>query len=139
CLPLLVAGIGVSMALPTTAAAAVGAVPAQEIGTAAGGTNTFPRFGGALGVAVLSTVLFRDGHLGLPASFLARDPPSIHLAPGPRIGAPRPRVSPGDSAAHCRHIGDAFGGSADRGRSSARLSKTMITEDRPGHSTGDPP
>src|SRR5262249_55732995 len=80
CLPLLVAGVGVSMALPTTASAAVGAVPPAEIGTASGVANTLQRLGGAFGIAVITTVFARDGHLGTPASFGAGFGPAIAVA-----------------------------------------------------------
>jgi EmrB/QacA subfamily drug resistance transporter len=80
CLPLTVAGIGVSMALPTSAATAVGAVPPAEIGTASGVSNTLQRFGGALGIAVLSTVFSGYGHLGAPGSFDAGFRPALAAA-----------------------------------------------------------
>ena len=80
CLPLLIAGIGVSMALPSNAAAAIGAVTPAEIGTASGVSNTLQRFGGALGIAVITTVFTGYGHLGTPATFVAGFRPAIAVA-----------------------------------------------------------
>jgi EmrB/QacA subfamily drug resistance transporter len=80
CLPLLVAGIGVSMALPTAATVAVGSVPPAEIGTASGVSNTLQRFGGALGIAVLAAVFAGHGHLGTTATFVAGFRPAIGTA-----------------------------------------------------------
>jgi EmrB/QacA subfamily drug resistance transporter len=80
CLPLLVAGVGVSMALPTTAAAAVSAVPPAEIGTASGVSNTLQRLGGALGIAVITSVFAGYGHLGTPVAFVAGFRPAVAVA-----------------------------------------------------------
>jgi EmrB/QacA subfamily drug resistance transporter len=80
CLPLLVAGVGVSMALPTTAAAAVGAVPPAEIGTASGVSTTLQRCGGALGIAVITTVFAGRGGLGTPAAVVAGLRPAVATA-----------------------------------------------------------
>jgi hypothetical protein len=82
CLPLVVAGVGASMALPTMAAAAIGSVPPAQIGTASGVSNTMQRTGGALGIAVVSTVFASYGHLGSPAEFVAGFRPAIVVAAG---------------------------------------------------------
>lgn len=50
--PLVIAGIGCSMALPVSQAAVVGAVRDGEVGKAAGANNTLQELGGAFGVAV---------------------------------------------------------------------------------------
>jgi EmrB/QacA subfamily drug resistance transporter len=81
-LPLLVAGIGVSMALPTTAAAALSAVPPADLGKAAGTANTLQRFGSAFGVAAATAVFAAYGGLGTPASFAAGFRPALMLAAG---------------------------------------------------------
>ena len=54
--PFIVAGVGVSMALPTTATAALSAVPPAELGKASGANNTLQRFGGAFGIAAVAAV-----------------------------------------------------------------------------------
>ncbi|HEY3007864.1 MAG TPA: MFS transporter [Micromonosporaceae bacterium] len=81
-LPLLVAGVGVSMALPTTAAAALSAVPPADLGKAAGTANTLQRFGSAFGVAAATSVFAAYGGLGTPASFAAGFRPALTLAAG---------------------------------------------------------
>ncbi|MBJ7602260.1 MAG: MFS transporter [Candidatus Dormibacteraeota bacterium] len=62
-LPLLVAGIGASMVLPTTATAALSAVPFTELGKASGATSTLQRFGGVFGIASTTAVFGANGHL----------------------------------------------------------------------------
>jgi len=66
--PLIIAGAGISMALPATATAALGAVQPADIGRASGVNNTLQRFGGAFGVAIVTAVFSAHGHLDSPAS-----------------------------------------------------------------------
>jgi EmrB/QacA subfamily drug resistance transporter len=80
CLPLVVAGVGASMALPTVAAAAIGSVPPAQIGTASGVSNTLQRTGGAIGIAVVGTVFASYGHFGSTDSFVAGFRPAIVVA-----------------------------------------------------------
>jgi EmrB/QacA subfamily drug resistance transporter len=80
--PFVVAGVGVSMALPTTPAAALGAVAPPDMGKASGANNTLQRFGGAFGVAVATAVFSANGHLGTPASFTAGFRPAFAVAAG---------------------------------------------------------
>jgi EmrB/QacA subfamily drug resistance transporter len=79
-LPLLVAGVGISMALPTAPAAALSAVPPADLGKAAGTSNTLQRFGSAFGVAVATAVFAANGGLGTPAGFAAGFRPALGLA-----------------------------------------------------------
>ncbi len=81
-LPLIVAGVGVSMALPTTAAAALNAVGPADMGKASGASNTLQRLGGAFGIAVATSVFSSYGHLGAPAAFVAGFRPALGLAAG---------------------------------------------------------
>jgi EmrB/QacA subfamily drug resistance transporter len=67
--PLIIAGIGISMALPTATAAALGAVRPAEMGKASGANSTLQRFGGAFGVALVTAVFAAHGHLGSPSAF----------------------------------------------------------------------
>ncbi|MFI9812736.1 MFS transporter [Saccharothrix variisporea] len=53
---LVISGIGVGMATPTLASAAVAAVPVQRAGMAGGAVNTFRQLGYALGIAVLGAI-----------------------------------------------------------------------------------
>jgi EmrB/QacA subfamily drug resistance transporter len=80
--PFVVAGVGVSMALPTTPAAALGAVAPAEMGKASGANNTLQRFGGAFGIAAATAVFSANGHLGTPASFTAGFRPAFAVAAG---------------------------------------------------------
>jgi MFS family permease len=80
--PLLVAGIGVSMALPTTPAAALSAAAPADIGKASGATSTLQRFGSAFGIAITTAVFAAYGRLGSPESFAAGFRPALAVAAG---------------------------------------------------------
>jgi len=60
-LPLMIAGAGISMAMPAAQSAVLGAVEPQDIGKAAGLFNTLRQLGGVLGVAVTVAVFVRVG------------------------------------------------------------------------------
>jgi EmrB/QacA subfamily drug resistance transporter len=81
-LPLVIAGIGISMAIPTTPAAALSAVPAAAIGKASSTNTTLQRFGGAFGVALATAVFAAHGHLGSAASFDGGFRPALAVAAG---------------------------------------------------------
>jgi EmrB/QacA subfamily drug resistance transporter len=76
-IPLIIAGIGVSMALPTAPTATLGAVPAGDVGRASGVSNTMQRFGGAFGIAVVTAVFAAHGHFGSAASFTSGYRPAM--------------------------------------------------------------
>jgi EmrB/QacA subfamily drug resistance transporter len=80
--PLIVAGVGISMALPTTMAAALGAVPPADVGRASGVNNTMQRFGGAFAIAVVTAVFTAYGHLGSPASVVSGYRPALAVSAG---------------------------------------------------------
>jgi EmrB/QacA subfamily drug resistance transporter len=80
--PLVVAGVGISMVMPTTPAAAIGAVAPAEIGKASGTNTTLQRFGGVFGVALVTAVFSAHGHLGDPAGFVAGLRPALAVAAG---------------------------------------------------------
>jgi MFS family permease len=65
---LLVAGVGVSMALPTAPTAVLNAVAPRDLGKASGINYMMQRLGPAVAIAVASTVFAAYGHLGTPAS-----------------------------------------------------------------------
>jgi EmrB/QacA subfamily drug resistance transporter len=67
-LALLVAGVGISMALPTVPTAILSAVAPPEMGKAAGISTMMQRFGAVFAVAIASSVFAAYGHLGSPAS-----------------------------------------------------------------------
>jgi EmrB/QacA subfamily drug resistance transporter len=65
--PLALTGIGLSMAMATTPAAALSAVPPADLGRASGVNGTLQRLGGAFGVAIATAVFAANGSLGTPA------------------------------------------------------------------------
>jgi len=67
--PLVIAGVGISMAIPTMPLAVMGAVAPRDMGTASGVLNMVQRFGGVVAVAVASAVFVSNGHLGTAVSF----------------------------------------------------------------------
>jgi hypothetical protein len=81
-LPLLVAGVGISMAVGTTPTAILSAVAAPDMGKASGANSTLQRFGSAFGIALASAVFAANGHLGTAASFTAGFRPALAVAAG---------------------------------------------------------
>ena len=79
-LPLLVAGVGVSMSFATTATAAISAVAPAEIGKASGANSTIQRLGGVLGIAIATAAFNAGGHLGTAAGFYAGLRPALVVA-----------------------------------------------------------
>jgi EmrB/QacA subfamily drug resistance transporter len=60
-LPLIVAGCGVSIAMPATQSASVGALPREAVGIASGIYSMMRQIGGAVGVAVLTAAFAAAG------------------------------------------------------------------------------
>jgi EmrB/QacA subfamily drug resistance transporter len=67
--PMLIAGTGVSMAMPAAQAAVLNAVAPQQIGKASGVFNTGRQLGGVFGVAVLALVFAKAGGYAGPSAF----------------------------------------------------------------------
>ena len=80
--PLVIAGVGISMVIPTTPTAALGAVPAGDIGTASGVLNTLQRFGSVFGVAIVAAVFSASGHLGSTSGVVAGVRPALATSAG---------------------------------------------------------
>jgi EmrB/QacA subfamily drug resistance transporter len=59
--PLIVAGCGVSMAMPATQSASIGALPREAVGIASGIFSMMRQLGGVVGVAVLAAVFAAAG------------------------------------------------------------------------------
>ncbi len=76
-LALLVAGIGISMALPTVPTAVLSSVAPEEMGTASGVNFMAQRFGAVFAIAIGSTVFSAYGHLGSPATVTAGFKPAL--------------------------------------------------------------
>jgi EmrB/QacA subfamily drug resistance transporter len=74
---LLVAGIGISMALPTVPTAVLNAVAQQEMGKASGVNYMAQRFGAVFSIAIASAVFAAHGHLGNPATVTAGFRPAL--------------------------------------------------------------
>jgi EmrB/QacA subfamily drug resistance transporter len=74
---LLVAGVGISMALPTVPTAVLSAVAPHEMGKASGINYMAQRFGAVFAVAIGSTVFQSYGGLGSPASVSAGFRPAL--------------------------------------------------------------
>ena len=81
-LPLIIAGVGISMAIPTTPTAALDAVPAADMGTASGVQNTLQRFGAVFGVAIVTAVFSASGHLGSAAGVISGIRPALGASAG---------------------------------------------------------
>ena len=79
-LPMIVAGVGISMAMPAVSAAALGAVAPPDLGRASGVNNTLQRFGGAFGIAVTAAVFTAHGQLGSPAGVVAGFRPALAVS-----------------------------------------------------------
>jgi hypothetical protein len=67
--PLVLAGTGVSMAMPATQNAILGSVAAVEIGKASGVLNMGRFLGGMFGIALLVTIFSASGASHSPANF----------------------------------------------------------------------
>jgi EmrB/QacA subfamily drug resistance transporter len=66
---LLIAGVGISMALPTVPTAVLNSVAPPEIGKASGINYMMQRFGAVFGIAIAGAIFSEHGHLGSPAAF----------------------------------------------------------------------
>lgn len=69
--PLMVAGAGISMAMPAVQSAVLGAVEPADMGKAAGLFNTLRQLGGVFGVALVVAVFTRVGSYAGPQQFSA--------------------------------------------------------------------
>ena len=79
---LLIAGVGVSMALPTVPTAVLNAVAPCELGKASGINYMMQRFGAVFAIAVASAVFAAYGHLGTPASVTDGFKPALAACAG---------------------------------------------------------
>jgi EmrB/QacA subfamily drug resistance transporter len=76
-LALLIAGIGISMALPTVPTAVLSTVAPAEMGKASGINFMAQRLGTVFAIAIGSAVFSAHGHLGTPASVTAGFRPAL--------------------------------------------------------------
>ncbi len=75
--PFVVAGVGISMALPAPSSAGLNAAPAALLGRASGVLNTLQQVGAAFGVATVTAVFDAHGSLTSPAATLAGYEPAL--------------------------------------------------------------
>jgi EmrB/QacA subfamily drug resistance transporter len=78
--PLIVAGAGVSAAMPAAQNAVLSSVAAAEVGKASGAFNMWRFLGGAFGIAILVAVFAGTGNVGSPEAFSAGFAPAIGVA-----------------------------------------------------------
>jgi MFS family permease len=81
-LALVLAGIGISMALPVAPTTVLSAVAPIDMGKASAVNSMLQRFGSAFGVAVATAVFTADGGLGSPTSFAAGFRPALIVVAG---------------------------------------------------------
>ena len=74
---LLIAGIGISMAVPTVPTAVLSAVAPQDMGKASGINYMAQRFGAVFAIAIGSAVFSANGHLGTAAGVTAGFKPAL--------------------------------------------------------------
>jgi hypothetical protein len=68
-LPLVVAGCGVSMAIPAAQNSVVGSVPLEAVGKAAGTNSMMRELGGVFGIAISVAVFAGAGSYATPETF----------------------------------------------------------------------
>jgi len=95
-IPLIVAGIGISMALPIAPTAVLSAVSPSDIGKASGVNSTLQRFGSAFAIAVAAAVFAANGHLGSAVSFTAGFRPAMAVVAGLSLAGAVTALAVGD-------------------------------------------
>ena len=79
-LGLLVAGVGVSMGLPTLPTEVLNAVEPDQLGTASGINSSLQRFGTVFGLAIVGAVFAAHGSLATPATITGGFRPAVAVA-----------------------------------------------------------
>jgi len=80
--PFIVAGVGISMAIPAAQNSVVGSVSIEAIGKAAGVNSMMRELGGVFGIAVVVAVFAAAGSYASPAAFTDGFAPAIGVAAG---------------------------------------------------------
>jgi len=80
--PFIVAGVGVSMAIPAAQNSVVGSIGIDAIGKAAGANSMMRELGGVFGIAVVVAVFGAAGSYASPASFIDGFGPAIGVTAG---------------------------------------------------------
>jgi EmrB/QacA subfamily drug resistance transporter len=98
--PMVLAGCGVSMAMPATQNAAIGSVPREAIGKASGTFNTLRQLGGSFGIAILAAVFAATGGFASAQAFSHGFAAATGVAAGMSLaGAAAGLLTPGRRAA----------------------------------------
>jgi len=80
--PFIIAGVGVSMAIPTIPAAALNAVDPSALGKASAILNTLRQFGAVFGIATATAIFNSSGSLAGPAAVTSGYRPALAAAAG---------------------------------------------------------
>jgi EmrB/QacA subfamily drug resistance transporter len=97
-LPSVVAGVGVSMAIPAAQNSVVGSFSLEEVGKAAGANSMMRELGGVFGIAVSAAVFAGAGSFASPDAFLDGFAPAVGvLAAFSAVGAVVALALPGRS------------------------------------------
>ncbi|WP_425835590.1 MFS transporter [Streptomyces fractus] len=81
-LPLVLAGVGISMVFPTAANAVTSAVPPADAGVASGVNMALRELGGVFGVAIAAVVFARAGGYGSSEAFMDGFVPALWVSAG---------------------------------------------------------
>jgi EmrB/QacA subfamily drug resistance transporter len=101
--PLMLAGCGISLAMPATQSAVMNAVAPTALGTASGTYNMLRQFGGVFGIAVAVAVFSHAGGYGSPAAFSDGFGPALAVSAGLSLaGALAGAAQPGRSRVRVR-------------------------------------
>ena len=84
-LPFIIAGVGISMALPCVTAGGLNAVPPELLGKAAGTLNTTQQFGAVFGVAVVTAMFNAHGSLASSATVTSGYRPALAVSAGASV------------------------------------------------------
>src|SRR3954447_22878474 len=104
--PFIVAGVGVSMAIPAAQNSVVGSATMDAIGKAAGANSMMRELGGVFGIAVVVAVFAGAGSYASATSFIAGFGPAIGVAAGLSLaGAIVGLALPGRHAVQARSLG----------------------------------
>jgi EmrB/QacA subfamily drug resistance transporter len=79
-LPFVIAGVGISMALPCVTASGLNAVPPALLGKGAGTLNTMQQFGAVVGIATVTAVFSAKGSLTSTSTVTAGYRPALTVA-----------------------------------------------------------
>jgi MFS family permease len=80
--PFIIAGVGVSMAIPTASAAALNAVAPASLGKASAIFSTLRQFGAVFGIAIGTAIFNSNGSLASPAAVTSGYRPAMAAAAG---------------------------------------------------------